>query len=131
MGGVVIMAGRAGYLCSGCLAEFDRYNGAAGYTINNYDSFGGTSGASSHRFWCGWVDPLINPNLTASQVQTILQNTADDVNGGGWDTEMGYGRVNANRAVELAFCPIVTSEVRLYDLPKCAGDYLTANQRQK
>lgn len=41
-------------------------------------------------------------------MQTILQNSADDVNGGGFDTDMGYGRVNAYNAVKAAIPSEVT-----------------------
>ncbi len=51
-----------------------------------------------------------NPNLSASQVQSILQQTADEVSpadasygANGFSTTYGYGRVNALRAVAAAY----------------------------
>ena len=43
-----------------------------------------------------------NPSLTASQVQNILKQSADDLGAAGKDTTFGWGRVNAARAVALA-----------------------------
>ena len=77
--------------------------GSAGYSIGNYyNAMNGTSGATPIVSGVAGLVLSINPNLTANQVQTILQITADDVNGGGWDKTMGYGRVNAYRAVTVA-----------------------------
>jgi thermitase len=44
----------------------------------------------------------INPGLTASQVQDVLKQGADDRGAAGWDPAYGSGRVNAARAVSLA-----------------------------
>ena len=80
--------------------------GAAGLSSGNYyDRFNGTSGAAPIVSGVAGLILSANPFLTADDVQTILQNTADDVNGAqypGWDLSMGYGRVNANRAVQAA-----------------------------
>ena len=43
-----------------------------------------------------------NPNLSASQVQEVLQRSADDRGAAGWDASYGWGRVNAARAVAQA-----------------------------
>ena len=43
-----------------------------------------------------------NPALTASQVQEILKQSADDKGAPGWDSSYGWGRVNAARAVAVA-----------------------------
>lgn len=44
----------------------------------------------------------VNPALTGEQVQQILKDSADDLGISGWDSNYGYGRVNAYRAVTLA-----------------------------
>ena len=44
----------------------------------------------------------VNPNLTLSQVRTILRSTADDLGPSGFDFYYGYGRVNAWKAVKSA-----------------------------
>lgn len=77
--------------------------GAAGYGPGNYfDHMNGTSGAAPIVSGVAGLVLSVNPNLTSDEVQSILQSTADDVNGGGWDAEMGYGRVNAYNAVVAA-----------------------------
>lgn len=43
-----------------------------------------------------------NPALSASQVQEVLQRSADDRGAAGWDASYGWGRVNAARAVAQA-----------------------------
>jgi subtilisin family serine protease len=43
-----------------------------------------------------------NPDLTASEVETILKNSADDLGSNGWDKYFGHGRVNAATAVQMA-----------------------------
>jgi len=43
-----------------------------------------------------------NPGLTATEVETILKNSADDLGSNGWDKYFGYGRVNAATAVQMA-----------------------------
>ncbi|MEO7839403.1 MAG: S8 family serine peptidase [Anaerolineales bacterium] len=86
--------------------------GAPGYSNSNYYLyFNGTSGAAPIVSGVAGLILSINPNLTATQVQTILQNTADDVNGGGWDSTMGYGRVNADRAVRAAGTTTTTIKI--------------------
>ncbi len=83
--------------------------GAAGYDAGNfYPYFNGTSGAAPVVSGVAGLILSVNPYLTSDQVQSILQTTADDVNGGGWDAEMGYGRVNANSAVIAAAATVST-----------------------
>jgi subtilisin family serine protease len=70
------------------------------YIGDSYSGFfNGTSGATP--IVAGVAGLLLsqNPNLTASQVQTALQTSADDIGSLGWDSETGYGRVNANDAL--------------------------------
>ena len=49
----------------------------------------------------------VNPNLTTSEIRTILRNTAKKVSGytytNGWNQEVGYGRLDAYEAVKAAF----------------------------
>ena len=77
--------------------------GTAGASTGNYNaSFNGTSGAAPVVSGVAGLVLSADPSLTADEVQDILQRTADDVNGGGWDTQMGYGRINAHWAVVYA-----------------------------
>jgi subtilisin family serine protease len=92
--------------------------GMAGYNPGNVirgdaqgdytNSFGGTSAAAPLAAGIAALMLSVNPHLTAAQVRELLQNTADrigdassyDVNG--HSDRLGYGRVNAAKAVEAA-----------------------------
>ena len=73
----------------------------------------------------------VNPNLTPSEIRTILRNTAKKVSGytysDGWNQEVGYGRLNAYEAVKAAFkinvtgADMICSE-EIYDLGNMPAD---------
>lgn len=85
---------------------------------NYYKHFGGTSSATPLVAGICALMLSVNPDLTAAEVKSILQNTADKI---GWPGEYinghsrkyGYGRVNADRAVAEA--------MRLRDLSSSFG----------
>lgn len=90
--------------------------GANGYSGTDYtSSFGGTSGATPHVAAAAALiishNNRINPGttLTPDEVQDILQESADKVGGynynhdaarPGHSLELGYGRLNINRALQ-------------------------------
>jgi subtilisin family serine protease len=66
--------------------------------------FHGTSAAAPHVSGVAALMLAINSNLTAVQVRHILHQSADKVggytyDGNGWNDEMGYGRLNAYKAL--------------------------------
>jgi subtilisin family serine protease/subtilisin-like proprotein convertase family protein len=72
-----------------------------------YSYFGGTSAASPLAAGVAALVLSLEPNLTRLQVQQRLQNTADKVGGvtyasNGHNIQMGYGRINAERALMAA-----------------------------
>lgn len=73
---------------------------------NNYYAYmNGTAGATAIASGVAGLVLSANSSLTADAVQNILQDNADDVNvasAPGWDSSMGFGRVNADRAVHAA-----------------------------
>ena len=81
---------------------------APGTGIKTTKVGGGYTGASGTSFSCptaAAVAGLImsaNPNLTPSQVENILESSANDLGSTGWDIYYGHGRVNANAAVQMA-----------------------------
>ena len=67
-----------------------------------YVSVGGTSYSAPIVAGVAALVISANPSLTATQVQNILKQSADDLGPAGWDPSYGYGRVNAARAVSMA-----------------------------
>lgn len=104
------------------LRTTDRTN-KPGYTTDNYtNSFGGTSGACPGM--AGVVALLIgvNPNLTPTEVRGIIQKSCDviDKDGGEYDKNghsiyYGYGRINAEKAVNTAKSLIKTTATSLLE----------------
>jgi len=78
--------------------------GSGGYSSGDYTStFGGTSSATPLAAGVAALLLSQNPDLTADDVQNILQETADKVGNiaysGGRNDYYGYGRVNADAAL--------------------------------
>ena len=90
---------------NGDLVTIDRM-GALGYnngTNPNYTfTFNGTSAACPQVAGVAALMLSINPNLSETQLKTILQNTATDMGSIGFDNTFGYGRVNAFAAVKAS-----------------------------
>ena len=91
------------------------YMGLKGYSLDNYcratddTGFGGTSSATPLAAGVGALCLSANTNLTYLNVKALLQETADKIdssthayNSAGWNEYLGYGRINAGRAVQLA-----------------------------
>jgi len=90
--------------------------GAAGYTPTDYDlRFNGTSSATPHVSALAGLIISINPSLTNVDVRRIISETADKINSpayvysptagkpfGTWNNDVGYGRINAERALLVA-----------------------------
>lgn len=66
----------------------------------SYNTISGTSMAAPHV--TGLVGLMFskNPNMTPTEVKSIIEQTADDLGRSGKDTEFGYGRINAQKALE-------------------------------
>lgn len=93
----------------------DRLAGA-GYTPTDYDQrFNGTSAATPHVAGLAGLIISVNPALTASEVRQIISQTTDKINVGSytylptagkpygtWNDQVGYGRINVERAVLVA-----------------------------
>ncbi len=73
-----------------------------------YKHFGGTSSATPLVAGVCALMLSANPELTSAQVKSVLEQTADKIGPGweydsrGWSRKYGYGRVNADRAVQEA-----------------------------
>lgn len=87
--------------------------GNDGYSSGNYtNSFGGTSAASPIAAGVAALMLSVNGELSRSDVQEILQYTADKINPAaanyntdGFSQKYGYGRINAYKAVLEAINP--------------------------
>lgn len=72
------------------------------YVTQNYGYIAGTSMAAPHVAGIAGLILSVNPDLTASQIRTIIEQSADDKGDPGKDEYYGWGRVNAYQAVLLA-----------------------------
>lgn len=82
-------------------------SGRQGENPTNYmDNFGGTSSAAPLAAGIAALLLSMEPDLTASEVRTIMRDTCEkigndgyDDQGAGWNKYYGYGRVNAHKAI--------------------------------
>lgn len=82
-------------------------------SLTNYAYLSGTSMAAPHVTGVAGLLLSLNINLTASDIRSILQNSADKVasmNGQNFTNEYGYGRINAYKAL-LEVAPEITNPV--------------------
>lgn len=90
--------------------------GGAGYTPTDYDMrFNGTSSATPHVAALAGLIISVDPSLTNVDVRRIISETTDKINTpayvyvptpgkpfGTWNNDVGYGRINAERALLVA-----------------------------
>jgi subtilisin family serine protease len=76
--------------------------GNAGWVAGDYVFAWGTSFASPYTAGVAALVLTINPALPASSVESILASSAVDLGVAGWDTDFGWGFVNAHRAIVTA-----------------------------
>ena len=69
---------------------------------HGYAQIAGTSQAAPHVAGLAALVWSVNPGLTPDQVQSVIQNGADDLGPAGRDDEFGYGRINAATTLGLA-----------------------------
>ena len=67
-----------------------------------YGTWYGTSFSSPLAAATGALMLSVNPTLSASQIVSLLESSADDLGTPGWDQYFGAGRVNAYKAVSAA-----------------------------
>ena len=87
---------------NGDVYTLDR-EGINGYSNNDFTTnFGGTSAACPQVAGVVGMMLSVNPNLTESEVRTIIRNTAIDKGSSGFDNTFGYGLIDAYAAVSNA-----------------------------
>lgn len=93
--------------------------GGLGYSPGDYyERFNGTSAATPHVAGVAALLLSLNPGLTPGQVRTLIEQSCDKISpalypyahvaskpSGTWHAEVGYGRVNVERAL-LAACAL-------------------------
>ncbi len=67
---------------------------------STYEWVSGTSQASPHVAGLAALIWSVNPDLSNTQVESIIKQTADDLGATGRDNYYGFGRINARRALE-------------------------------
>lgn len=89
-------------------------SGANGYTLEDDEpDFNGTSSACPNAAGVVALILSVNPELTQQEAREILERSTDKIDGynysitqgqphGSWNSEVGYGRVNAFAAVQMA-----------------------------
>jgi subtilisin family serine protease len=90
-------------------------SGSSGYSSGNYTAtFNGTSSACPNTAGVMALILSVNPSLTMASARQIIETTCDKVGGytynsnvsgqpnGTWSNDLGYGRVNAFAALQLA-----------------------------
>lgn len=74
-----------------------------------YVTFTGTSAAAPHVAGLAALIKSVNPNLHSEDVQGIIKASADKISGytftNGYNAQVGYGRINAARAMEMMVAP--------------------------
>jgi subtilisin family serine protease len=76
--------------------------GGNGYVGGDYVFVDGTSFASPYTAGVAALVLSINPAFPASSVEAILGDSAVDLGAAGWDTDFGWGFINAHRAIVTA-----------------------------
>lgn len=71
-------------------------------TTTGYSNYGGTSYASPHVAALAALIMSVNPGLTNSQVVDIITSTALDLGDPGKDDYFGFGRIQADKALQKA-----------------------------
>jgi subtilisin family serine protease len=129
-------------------ASFNNNNGGPiNWACVNYPSSGtadqkyvalmnGTSAATPHVAGLAGLLLSVNPGLTKTQVQTIIEQTADRTGGyaytndplhpnGTWSNEPGYGRINVFRALGVLFPHVATALVNAGNFGStCPGSFI-------
>jgi subtilisin family serine protease len=95
---------RAGYSNFGTYVDIAA-PGSGIYTTVRGGTYGAVSGTSFSAPNTAAVAALVmaaNPNLTSTDVTSVITGTAKDLGDAGWDAYFGHGRVDALAAVQLA-----------------------------
>ena len=68
--------------------------------VSSWDHYDGTSMATPHAAGVFALLWAANPTMTANSIETTIKNNCDDKGTAGFDSTYGYGRVNADKALQ-------------------------------
>jgi subtilisin family serine protease len=103
----------SGNIGSGDVRTTDRMGALGANIAGNYlNDFGGTSAACPQVAGVAALMLSVRPDLTESQIRTTLQNTARDLGPSGFDSDYGYGLVDAYAAVQ-AVSPYISGSFNI------------------
>ena len=88
------------------------------YPNNRYKRLDGTSMASPMVAGLAGLLYSQNASLTPAQVQTIIETSAEDIGSAGWDSLTGWGRINANQALQTTVGNITNAASAICTSPK-------------
>lgn len=111
----------------------DRF-GTDGYSTDDYTlGFNGTSSATPHVAGLAALILSLNPSFSNVQVRHLIEKTCDKISpalyvyahlpskpSGVWNEEVGYGRINAERAL-LAACALIPTDNAADVAQPCSG----------
>ncbi|NJN98732.1 MAG: peptidase S8 [Anaerolineales bacterium] len=80
------------------------------YYLGSYTTMSGTSMASPHVAGLAALIWSQDTSLTQKQVWAQIKNTAQDLGTSGWDSQFGYGRINAAAAMGTTQIAAATTE---------------------
>jgi thermitase len=78
------------------------------YWDDSYTYISGTSMSTPHVAGLAALIWSVDPELTNSEVESVIETAATDLGSPGWDPYYGFGRIDARRAVEDAVPPTLT-----------------------
>lgn len=116
---------RAAYSNYGPELDITAPGGDAGAQIystvigDDYDWMSGTSMAAPHVAGLAGLLFSQDPSRTNTEVRSLIESTADDLGGAGWDQYYGWGRINAYNALSAA--PDTLSPAAVTDLSAATG----------
>jgi len=76
-------------------------NGTIVPVTDEYARASGTSMAAPQVTAIAALIKSVNPDFTPEEIRQVIRVSSDDISSEGWDTESGYGRVNAFRALTI------------------------------
>jgi hypothetical protein len=82
------------------MPTYDVYLTTGSSYSKNYDYLQGTSQATPYVAGLAALILSADPTLSPTEVQSLIENTAEDIGNDGWDPNYGHGRIEAAAALQ-------------------------------